>query len=428
MDLLFEIDRKSYTDDDMKTAIKRVTCQGWSVYKASRMYKIPYSTLKSRLRNFKLTESNSVKVGRPFNLSIEQELAIVAYIKEIQETGLKLTPSDIRRYAYKISREKYRNRFNDSKKIAGWDWWLSFKKRHNVCTTLNFYTPVSKVDKSEAFFHFYRAFVNKFALTDKPHLIWSFITTHFSYITESTLTKKVETVNVLLSMNAAGQKGPCAIVSKSPIANDGESATFDDSFITVSDNGSISQNVFYDYLTWFIKKGPKDRPIVILLNSKNEFMSSRSRIYAKLNGITFLPFPFEGTYVLESLQSFFVTNMVQFWRKSIGNFVKKIRNKPVLDDFFHLFSPVYLEGTSEEIIVDGFSKTGIWPINPNIVKSSKSKKEHSEEDSEEDYASDIPTDILNQMYENTDENIINDLELSLKNIEDDDEVLIVLVG
>lgn len=423
-----KIDKKSYTNDDVKTAITRVTLQGWSLYKASRIYRIPYSTLKSRLRNIDPTDTDTVKVGRPFNLSTEQEQAIVAYVKEIQETGLKLTPTDIRRYAYKISREKYKNRFNDSKKIAGWDWWLSFKKRYDICTTVNFLSPVSSVDKSDQFFHFYKTFIDNFSLNNKPHLVWSFISTHFCYVTESSSTKptrkKPETVNVLLSLNAAGERGPCAIVSKSPIVVEDKSETFEDSFITVSENGSISQNVFYDYLTWFVKKAPKERPVVIILNSKNEFMSSRSRIYAKLNGITLLPFSFEDTFVLETLHSFFVLNLKQSWRKSIGNFVKKMHYKPVLDDFLDLFSPVFLEGTSEENIVNGLSKTGIWPINPSVVKSKKNKSENSNEN----FTSVNPTDILNQMYENTDQNIINDLESSLKNIENDDEVLIVLVG
>ena len=65
---------KKYSTDDMKQAIKRVLTEGWTAYKASKEYNVPYMTLQDRLKiTPSVEEMPEVKKGRPFCLTAQQE-------------------------------------------------------------------------------------------------------------------------------------------------------------------------------------------------------------------------------------------------------------------------------------------------------------------------------------------------------------------
>lgn len=125
---------KKYTEDDLKNAIQKVLAENWSVYKAGKAYNIPWSTLKDRLKiTPSLDKLPVVKIGRPFNLSREDELKIVSYVAKMESIGCGLNATEIRRYAFEISKTKDKNHFSKGKAIAGWDWWMRFKERYGLC-------------------------------------------------------------------------------------------------------------------------------------------------------------------------------------------------------------------------------------------------------------------------------------------------------
>lgn len=134
--------QKKYSENDLRIALKKIFNDGWSVYKAAKAYGIPWSTLKDRLMVTPSPEEMpTLKCGRPFNLTAEEETKVVSYITKMQSIGFGLSATEVRRYAFQLAQSKAKNRFNKDKGIAGWDWWLSFKERYYL---LNFHGNVSR--------------------------------------------------------------------------------------------------------------------------------------------------------------------------------------------------------------------------------------------------------------------------------------------
>ncbi|PSN50472.1 hypothetical protein C0J52_10700 [Blattella germanica] len=89
--------RKEYGRVDMTEAVEKILKDGWSTYKASKVYSIPYNTLKDQL---KLnpgdgTKTDLEKLGRPFALTSKQELKVVEYIRKMKGIGFGLSASDL---------------------------------------------------------------------------------------------------------------------------------------------------------------------------------------------------------------------------------------------------------------------------------------------------------------------------------------------
>ncbi|KAJ4448016.1 hypothetical protein ANN_10026 [Periplaneta americana] len=131
--------RKHYRSQEVTEAVTKVLREGWSTYKASKVYKIPYNTVKDRLKFDSGDGSlrDLAKLGRPFPLTSEEEVQLVNYIRQMQEIGFGLSASDVRHYAFKLieSKERKNAPFNSDNKEAGWKWW-SFKERYGLVMSL----------------------------------------------------------------------------------------------------------------------------------------------------------------------------------------------------------------------------------------------------------------------------------------------------
>ena len=92
---------RKYNETILTSAIESVLQSKMSLYRASKEYKVPWSTLKVNVERVKeerkqgITQIKILKVGRPFSLSaLEQSL--LSYIMQMQELGFGLTVNQIR--------------------------------------------------------------------------------------------------------------------------------------------------------------------------------------------------------------------------------------------------------------------------------------------------------------------------------------------
>ena len=106
----------------------------WTIYKASKVHHVPFNTLKRYLKiSPGPNEVLYVKKGRPMVLTAEEEQQLVPYTTQMQDIGFGLTATDVRKQAYEIAaRSGRQNMFQAKDGSAGWDWWVSFKKRNGL--------------------------------------------------------------------------------------------------------------------------------------------------------------------------------------------------------------------------------------------------------------------------------------------------------
>lgn len=122
----------------MKQALAMIK-NGSTVYKAAKMCGIPWSTLKSYQTKYKMNplDATLCKIGKPYVLPANLEMQLVSHINNMQELGFGLTVIQIREIAYKMAENcNLKHTFSQAKKMAGWNWWIVFKKRYRLTLRL----------------------------------------------------------------------------------------------------------------------------------------------------------------------------------------------------------------------------------------------------------------------------------------------------
>ena len=120
---------RQYSPRKLKDAVRKVLLEKCSIFKASKEFKVPWTTLKEnvvRAQENETEENNfqfsSKKVGRPFSLNISVEQQLVKYITDMQSLGCGLTVTKIRQTAFRLAEaSKQKHHFNINKSAAGWN-------------------------------------------------------------------------------------------------------------------------------------------------------------------------------------------------------------------------------------------------------------------------------------------------------------------
>ncbi|CAH2043878.1 unnamed protein product, partial [Iphiclides podalirius] len=95
--------RRNYDSSRFKESYMKVIKDNWSVYKASKEYGIPWSTLRRHIATHRGESFDLPKLGRPFTLDSDLE--------------------------FQAGKD---HQFNDAKRKAGPYWWWSFKERYGL--------------------------------------------------------------------------------------------------------------------------------------------------------------------------------------------------------------------------------------------------------------------------------------------------------
>ncbi|CAH2064481.1 unnamed protein product, partial [Iphiclides podalirius] len=125
--------RRNYDSSRFKESYMKVIKDNWSVYKASKEYGIPWSTLRRHIATHGGESFDLPKLGRPFTLDSDLECKFVSYIIKMQELGFGLSVTDIKAKCYGLAVQAGKDhQFNDAKRKAGPYWWWSFKERYGL--------------------------------------------------------------------------------------------------------------------------------------------------------------------------------------------------------------------------------------------------------------------------------------------------------
>ena len=105
---------------------------GMSLGKAAKEFGVPKQTISDRIRG---RWTKQLKPGRPTELSVDEEEALIYYIKYMASIAHSLSVAAIKVFASNIARRKGATRFN-KETGPGNTWWIKFKKRHSKELTL----------------------------------------------------------------------------------------------------------------------------------------------------------------------------------------------------------------------------------------------------------------------------------------------------
>lgn len=377
-----------YSQETLKIAVDLVKTGLLTSYRASKIYKIPKNTLADHVKGRRGKLSSSY--GRRTEFTPEEETSLADCIRCLEKWGFGLTRKEIIQIvADYVRQNNITTRFKNG--IPGEDWFLNFKRRHNLSLKIPQSVEFARKKNVDPFlmydyFDLLEKTVKELGLEEKPSQIWNL--DESSFCSDPSKTKIVgqrglpstrttsgpgkQNTTVLMCCNAVGVKAPPLIIFKGKNVWDQwvapPATEFPNTTYAATSNGWMESTVFKNYFEKsFIKQLPENRPVLVIYDGHATHLSVDVIKTAIENQITILKLPPHTSHLLQpldlsvfkSLKTRWDAKLVEWQRKNVGVKIPKCI-------FSKLIGEIWTD-TKPEIIINGFVKAGICPINRNVV-------------------------------------------------------------
>ena len=129
-----------------------------------------------------------------------------------------------------------------------------------------------------------------------------------------------------------------------------------------SDNGWITSKIFLDWLKFFIKE-VKQRPLILLCDGHRSHVTLEVILLAHQNDVTIVKFPSHTTHLLQPLDVAVFKGLKIAWDKALIAHQRANGYRVVSKaESVNILCSVWQAGMSQENIIAGFEKTGIFPV------------------------------------------------------------------
>lgn len=391
---------RSYSVMDLENAVKLIVNEELSDRQAAKRTGIPRSTLKRYVKKCRAAE-NTTKVNfRPQNEHLqvftrEEELMLVGYIKTSSNIHYGLTKISARRLAYEfaVANKKTLRPNWEKTKMAGEDWLIDFRKRHNLTlrtpeqTSLNRSLSFNKTNVS-IFYNNLRYVKEKFKFgpQDIYNLDETGVTTVHKpskilaamgkkQIGQMTTAERGVLVTVTAIVGATGKVVPPFFIfprknfkdhmlKGAPPGSDGGA----------SPSGWMTSELFLSVLNHFAKheRPTKEQPKLIILDNHESHCSIDSLNFAKENGIVLLTFPPHCSHKMQPLDLTVFGPLKAKYNSACSDFMCNFAGTPsnapriTIYDIAGLVGVAYPLAFTPANILKGFSVSGIEPFNSNV--------------------------------------------------------------
>lgn len=377
-----------YTKEDLTSAINEVNKGQSTIYGASKRYKIPYVTLHSRIKGIRGKKKENK--GRPTSIPIAEELKLANGLKTLEKWGFGLSRKEVFEVVGKFVRENnIKTNFKDG--VPGEDWFLNFKRRHNMSLKIPQNVEYARKKALDPFiiygyFDLLEKTLIELQLLDKPHRIWNLDESSLSI--DPRKSKVVGAVNkassrtisspgkenttILLMCNAAGGKAPPLIIFKGKHLWDQwiapPNADFPGTVYAASRKGWMESDIFKNYFlkTLIPALGP-ERPVLIAYDGHSTHISLDILEAAIQNNITILKLPPHSSHLLQPLDLSVFRPFKLKWDEKLISWQRQHVGQRLPKKMFSQFLCETWKAIPAEVIKGGFRKGGISPLNKNVI-------------------------------------------------------------
>lgn len=387
-------DRGKWDIKKMELAVKEVLSGQVSCKRASQTYDLPRSTLQRKVEEYKKNQTFEMKgLGsfKPiFTRAQEEELAL--YIKDMESRLFGLSPKDVRKLAYQLA-EKNRvpHTFDPQTRMAGEDWLTNFLKRNSSLSIrkpeatsaaramgfnreavgMFFKLLVETIEKnnisSDKLFN-----VDETGMTTVAKSLGKVIATKGrKQVGSLSSAERGQLFTVEICMSASGSFMPPMFIfprkRMKPELMDGAPPN---SWAECNEKGWITHELF---LKWFEKfviwsKATKEDPVLLLLDGHTSHVKSLDVInLAREKSVHILCFPPHCTHRLQPLDVSFMKPLSAYYGEEVKKWLRTNPGRVVTHyQVAGLFCNAFLKAATMLVAINGFRKTGIWPVNPDV--------------------------------------------------------------
>lgn len=407
-------DRGGWSPESMKNAIYACLNGEMGYKKAASSFEVPQSTLERRVKLAReQNEENNIFTvtanGTIYNskknpilaqslgpiktvFTVEEENMLFDFLLKMEERLFGLTAYDLRILAFQWAEKLGRNHpFSKTKEIAGLDWLSGFRARHPKlslrvpeATSAARAAAFNKVNVYK-FFDLLTTVVDKHKFTaeriyncDETGV--SIIPKHRSKVFSLKGRKQVgvltsaergNTITVEVCYNAAGSYMPPLFVFPRSRANEqllndsppGAEAAYHPS-------GWMQSEIFFTWFKKFVEwsRPTKDSPILLLLDGHFTHTKNIKVIdHARENGVVLLCFPPHCTHRLQPLDVSFMKPISTFYDHEVSCWLRTNPGRVVtIYQVAKLYGNAFIKAATMETAINGFKKTGAWPVNRGV--------------------------------------------------------------
>ncbi|XP_062398533.1 uncharacterized protein LOC134088547 isoform X2 [Sardina pilchardus] len=367
--------RKQWKDEDMVQAMEEVA-GGMPVRQACKVFNVPRNTLMDRV-------SGRVTHGRrsgPSNkLSVEDEQALVEYCQYCAYHGFPLTKARLQAYATVV----WRNRTKQpALPPLSHRWWTCFKKRHAAVLSLalenigQVRSTCAKPEPVIRFFDLLEKTMNEHGLRNKPAQVYNCDKTEFNMEkSRSQMVAQRETkhprVSVLACFNAAGEDIPPLIIfPKSFPGGQYTTGGPPDAIYGKTPEEYVDSKLFLRWFHHFLLHARQERPLVLIFDGHKAHPSPPVVEAAIRAGVVLLHLPSYTSHVLQPLEvGFFGSLKVDF--ATVADNLCHLKHSYIVNrtEFAKIVHHPYQQAKANGVVVRGFKKCGIFPLDRTVIKS-----------------------------------------------------------
>ena len=386
-----KVRRLKWDNDNMKAAMEAVSSGEMTVSASSRVFKVPRKTLDDRIRG---NVSHGKKPGRTTILTPEEEESLTQYLLYMAERGFPLTRTMVKAFAWAIAKRSGNDARFSPEQGPSEHWWQLYRKRHpNIVLRKS---DSLERTRAEAFnevivteyFEILRNTLTTNNLTTSPRQIYNCDETFLpmNYTREKVVAAKgaknvyslttgaSDHISLLCCVSAAGLPLPPMIIySKSfpggPYRFDGP----DDALYAKSDSGWIDTELFLSWLKKiFLKHVVSQRPVLLLVDGHKSHINLDVIDLCRQNDVILFCLPPHTTHALQPLDVSVFKSLKDRYAKAVRSLSFTKKNFIVTKrDFSKVLKVPFEQAFSIPNIKAGFTKCGIFPLNPDAIAKSK---------------------------------------------------------
>ncbi|XP_052263785.1 uncharacterized protein LOC127866960 isoform X1 [Dreissena polymorpha] len=379
--------KKPYDKDNLKRAFD-ATLKGMSVYRASRLYNIPESTLRDRTR-YKV--DIDCKLGAERLLTCEEESKLADHILLIAKIGYRCSVNDIRCMAADFARSLGKN-VRAKGKLSS-DWFYGFEQRWPQLKALKLKKvglPRTKTTSEVIIDGYCRelgSILHRNGLLDAPERIWivdesSFSSEHSpSKIAKDSKAQVVtslpaKTVTMVVGINAEGNHAPPFYIFPGKRWND--------SFLEGTVAGSVGKmsgsdwskmGIFEEYVTSHLAQyaalsvNTGDNPITLILyDGHKSHLSLTLTTWAVERNVILFVLPTHSRHLTHPLDMGVFGPMKEFYHSECLSFLCSNPGMSIKPrDIGRLTAKPFTEAFCVDNITSAFRNMGIYPCNVNEI-------------------------------------------------------------
>lgn len=394
--------RQSWCETSMSNAVKAVVEKEMGYKKAATIFNVPGSTLRDRVKKVKegskdITNSGDKGFGNFKTVfTKDQEKEIADHILLLESRLFPVTIQDLRRLAFQLAESNnLQHDFDKDLGMAGYKWVENFLKRNpNVSLRKPEGTSGARA------MGFNKIVVDKFfdLLTDTMAK-YRFPSDRIFNVDEtgiSTVPKKVskvlakkgkaqvgaltsgergKTITVEICMSASGEFIPPMFIFprvRAPQNINLQEKAPPGSIVQYHPSGWMQTELFLVWFDHFLSyvKPTKESPVLLLLDGHATHTKNLGFINkARDNNVVVICFPPHSSHRIQPLDVAFMAPLSQYYSTEVKHWLRMNYPRMVTEyQVPELFGTAYMKAAVMLTAVNGYRKTGIFPLNRNVFE------------------------------------------------------------